>query len=79
MVDPKVLFICFLSLLTFSLGRLSGRVEASMLYNKKLKDLLEAIKKVEQLASLRGEDVSKLSSDEILYRAKKQLELKHDE
>lgn len=43
-----------------------------------MQSLISALKKVDTLAALRGEDVSKLSTDEIVRRTKKQLESEDD-
>lgn len=80
MVSSTFLLFCGATLFAFSLGRVSGRVEASLAFQRRMNDIIDALKKVEQLAVLKGEDISKLSSQEIVHRTQKQLEIKeHDE
>ena len=80
MVDSTFLLICVLTLMSFSLGRISGRIEASLIFGKRMNDIIGALKKVEHLANLKGEDISKLTPEEIVHRTQKQLEIKdHDE
>lgn len=79
MVTSQFLIICFVTLLAFSLGRLSGRLEASVMFSRRMNDIIGALKKVEQLAELKGEDVSTLSSQELVHRTQKQLDIKDDE
>ena len=78
MVTVNFFVIVLLSLLSFSLGRTFGRVESSIQMTNKLNSIIVAMKKVETLASLKGEDISKLSTDEIVHRTKKQMEIKDD-
>jgi replicative superfamily II helicase len=63
--------VCFL------FGRYCGRVEAAIIFSQRINLIIDAIRKVEKLASLRGEDISKLTSDEIVHRAQKQMEIKN--
>lgn len=79
MVTSQFLIICFVTLLAFSLGRVSGRLEASVMFSRRMNDIIGALKKVEQLAELKGEDVSTLSSQELVHRTQKQLDIKDDE
>lgn len=79
MVNESVLLIVVIALVFFSLGRVSGRLEATLLFRQRMNDIIGALKKVEQLAVLRGEDMSKLSSEEIVTRTQKQLEIKSDD
>jgi len=79
MVTSQFLIICFLSFLSFSLGRVVGKLEASAIFSRRMNDIVGALKKVEQLAELRGEDLTKLSSQEIVNRTQKQLEIKDNE
>lgn len=79
MVEIHFFVLVFLSFLSFSLGRTFGRVESSTLFNARIQATIEALKKVEQLASLKGEDLSKLPTTEIVARAQKQLEIKNND
>lgn len=76
MVTIHFIMLCFISLLCFSLGRAYGRIEAGLIFNQKINSIITALKRVQQLAELRGEDLTKVSSEEIVYRTQKQLELK---
>lgn len=78
MVTSHFLLMCFLSLLSFSLGRVAGRLEASAIFSRRMNEIIGALKKVEQLAELRGEDVTKLSPQELVHRTQKQLDIKDD-
>lgn len=79
MVDQTVVFIVVVALVFFSLGRITGRAEAAIIFRQRMNNIISALKKVEQLAALRGEDLSKVSTEEIVTRAQKQLEIKTDE
>lgn len=78
MVTIHGLVIALIALVCFSLGRVSGRVEASLLYSSRLNDILTALKKVGEIASLKGEDLTKLTTEEIVHRTRKQMELNND-
>jgi hypothetical protein len=78
MVTVNFFVIVLISLLCFSVGQMSGRIEASVLYSNRLHEILTAMKKVSEIASLRGEDLTKLSTEEIVTRTKKHLELKDE-
>lgn len=68
-----------MSLLCFSLGRSIGRLEGSVSMAHKFNTILSAIKKVENLAQLKGEDLSKISPEELIARAEKYLSRTQDE
>lgn len=78
-MNTQFIAIVLASLLSFSVGRIFGRVETTAVFNQRLQQILAAMRKVETLAHLRGEDLSKLSTEEIAYRTKKQLEMKGDD
>ena len=63
----------------YSLGRLAGRIEVSLTFQQNMPAIISALKKVQQLAELRGEDASKLSTQEIVIRIQKQLDIKNVE
>lgn len=71
--------IVLATLLSFFLGRTFGRIETTIALNHKIHLIITAMRKVEKLAALRGEDVSKISLDELLRRTETQLQVKDDE
>lgn len=73
-MNVQFLAMALLALFSFSLGRTFGRVETTLSFNHKMQLLISAMRKVDTLASLKGEDMSKLSTEEIVRRTKKQLE-----
>lgn len=77
-MNMQFIALALVSLFSFSLGRTFGRIETTLSFNHKMQSLISALKKVDTLAALRGEDVSKLSTDEIVRRTKKQLESEDD-
>jgi len=78
MVSIHFAILVVLFLFAFSIGRTFGRAEAGVLFNKRLNSIISALQKVETLASLKGEDISKLSTDDLVHRAKKQLKIADD-
>jgi proline racemase len=79
MVTIHFAFIAILALGCFSLGRTFGRVECSLAYQKRISAIVEAVKKAEQLAALKGESLASLSTEEIVHRTQKQMEIKENE
>ena len=79
MVTVHFAVVVLLALLSFSLGRTFGRIQSSVDFSNTLRLVLSALKKVETLAALKGEDVSKLSAEELIHRTRKQLEIKEKE
>ena len=75
MVTANFFVIVFISLLCFSLGRVYGRAESSLIYSSRLNDVLTAMKRINEVASLKGED---LTTEEIVKRTRKQMELNND-
>jgi cell fate (sporulation/competence/biofilm development) regulator YmcA (YheA/YmcA/DUF963 family) len=71
--------IALATMLSFFLGRTFGRIETTIALNQKIHLIVSAMRKVEKLATLRGEDVSKISVDELLRRTETQLQVKDDE
>jgi len=67
--------IAFLMFFSYMLGSVFGELRAIHATNERLKNFLVALKKVSDLATLRGEDFSKLSDTELLDRIQKQLEV----
>lgn len=78
MVEVHFFLIVFLVLLSFSMGRSFGRVESSLQYHNRMQQIIDAIRKVEKLALLKGEDISNLPTSEIVERAQKQISIKTD-
>lgn len=68
-----------MAFLCFSFGRSAGRLEGSILMAQRFNTIISAIKKVENLAQLKGEDVSKISSEELVARAEKYLKQVQDD
>jgi hypothetical protein len=79
MVTIHFFVIMFLSFLCFSLGRLAGRMESSILMSRRLNCIMLALKKVETISSLKGENLANVSSEELVKRINKQLELEDDQ
>lgn len=73
------LFIIISYLIVFLAGRICGQFESAVLYSQRINSVIDAIKKVENLAALKGEDLSKVSTKELVERARKQMELKKDD
>lgn len=78
MITVHFAVFVLLALLSFSLGRTFGRVQSSIEFSNTLRLILSALKKVETLAALKGEDISKLSTEELIHRTTKQLQIKED-
>ena len=79
MVTANFFVIVFISLLCFSLGRVYGRAESSLVYSNRMNEVLTAMKRVNEVASLKGEDLTKLTTEEIVQRTRKQMELNNDD
>lgn len=79
MVSSSFLYTVVASLISFLFGRYCGRIEAAILFGQRINHIIDAMRKVEKLASLKGEDVSKLSTSEIVYRTQKLMETKDDD
>ena len=79
MVTATHLLIVGVIFVAFFFGRFVGRVESSILFSNHIASVIDAIRKVETLAALKGEDISKLSAEEIVLRANKQLQIKKDD
>jgi hypothetical protein len=75
MVTIHFFVIVLLSLLSFSLGRLAGRMESSIIMTRRLNSIIMALKRVETISSLKGEDLTNVSSEELVRRINKQMEL----
>jgi hypothetical protein len=73
-----LIILVIVSLFVYNIGKVVGRVEQVTATNTLIVDLINSIKKVEQLSELKGEDASKLSTQEFVYRVQKQLELKNE-
>lgn len=63
----------------FLFGRIYGQIESSMLFSRRINALIEAMRKVENLATLRGEDLSKISTNEWVERTRKQMDITNDD
>jgi hypothetical protein len=79
MVTVHFAALVLIGVLSFFVGRTFGRVESVLQFNRRMQDIILALKKVENLAELRGEKLASLSADEIVHRTKRQLELKGDD
>jgi hypothetical protein len=75
MVTSNFFVMLFLSLLCFSLGRIAGRIESSLMMTNRLNSMMLALKKIETISSLKGENLSNLSTEELVSRIQKQMEL----
>jgi len=73
MVNVHFAFIALLALAAFSLGRTFGKVESSILFSQRVNLIISALRKVETLASLKGENIEKLSTEELVHRTQKHL------
>lgn len=73
-MNIQFLVMALLALFSFSLGRTFGRVETTLSFNHKLRMIISALRKVDTLATLKGEDVSNLSTEELVRRATKHIE-----
>jgi hypothetical protein len=49
------------------------------MFGQHINAIIDAMRKVEKIAALRGEDVSKLSTSEIVHRTQKQMEIANDD
>lgn len=78
MVGSTTLLLIASHLLVFLIGRIYGQVESAIAFSKRINSIIDAMRKVENLAALKGEDISNLSTQEILNRTKKQMEIKND-
>ena len=78
MVSTTTLLLVASHLFVFFIGRIYGQVEATFAFSKRINSIIEALRKVNELAALKGEDISNLSTQEILHRTKKQMEIKDD-
>lgn len=74
--DYYFIFIALAFFGGYSLGRLAGRIEASFVFQERMSLIISSLRKVQQLAELRGEDISKLPPQEVVDRIQKQLEIK---
>lgn len=79
MVSSTFVYTIVASFVCFMFGRYCGRVEATILFGRRLNAIIDAMRKVEKLASLKGEDMSKLSTSEIVHRTQKQMEITDDD
>ena len=72
-----ILFI-FLNVIFFFMGRSLGRVEMSIQMRREILGIIDAVRKVEHVSSLKGEDISKMSIDDLMKKVKDQMNLKND-
>jgi len=68
MVTVHFAALVLIAMLSFFIGKTYGRVESILLFNRRMRDIVAALKKVESLAELRGEKLASLSADESVYR-----------
>ena len=64
---------------TFLIGRVYGQVESALIFTQRINSIIDALKKVENLALLKGEDLSKLSTKDLIERARKHMETRNDD
>lgn len=76
MVTIHFAFLVIIVIFAFSVGKTFGRIETSIIFNRKLTSIISALKKVNQIAALRGEDIAKMSTEEIVRRTENQLKIK---
>lgn len=70
MVSINFIVLVLALVSSFLLGRSCGSIETSVRLHQRFAMLISAIKQVEALSSLSGEDLSKVPIDEIVSRAK---------
>lgn len=73
-----ILITVLLMIGAYSLGVAAGEFRANNATSARLQQIFTALKKVTDLATLRGEDISKLSDSELMSRIQKQLEVHND-
>lgn len=79
MVNFTSILLVLSYLFVFLFGRVYGRIESSIIFSQRINAIIDAIRRVENLASLKGEDLSKVPTQEIIERTKKQMEIKLDD
>jgi hypothetical protein len=79
MVSSTFIYTVIASLISFLFGRYCGRVEAAIIFGQRINSIIDAMRKVEKIAALKGEDMSKLSTSEIVHRTQKQMEIIDDD
>lgn len=72
------LFVIF-NVIFFFMGKALGKLEMSILMRSEILSIIDAVRKVEQVSSLKGEDINKMSIDELMNRVKVQMQLKKDD
>ena len=78
MVTSNFFVMLLLSMLCFSLGRIVGKMESAVMMTNRLNSIMLALKKIETVSSLKGENLSTLSTEELVNRIQKQMELEND-
>jgi hypothetical protein len=78
MVTSNFFVMLLLSMLCFSLGRIVGKMESAAMMTNRLNSIMLALKKIETVSSLKGENLSTLSTEELVNRIQKQMELEND-
>jgi hypothetical protein len=61
------------------MGKALGKVEMSIQMRSEILRIIDAVKKVEQVSSLKGEDISKMSVDDLMKKVKDQMNLSKNE
>lgn len=79
MVTTHFLVMVLLSLLCFSVGRLAGRMEASLIMTQRLNEIIQALKKIQTVSALKGENLANLSTEDLVNRIQRQMEIEHDQ
>jgi hypothetical protein len=78
MVTSNFFVMLLLSMLCFSLGRIVGKMESAVIMTNRLNSIMFALKKIEAVSSLKGENLATLSTEELVNRIQKQMELEDD-
>jgi hypothetical protein len=65
--------ILFFNIFFFFFGKLAGKLEATLALRGEVTKIITATQKVQNLANLKGEDISKISDQEFIERIKVQL------
>jgi hypothetical protein len=75
MIEMTIILLIFLNIIVFFMGKALGKVEMSIQMRSEILRIIDAVKKVEQVSSLKGEDISKMSVDDLMKKVKDQMNL----
>jgi hypothetical protein len=79
MIEMTIILLIFLNIIVFFMGKALGKVEMSIQMRSEILRIIDAVKKVEQVSSLKGEDISKMSVDDLMKKVKDQMNLSKNE